>query len=125
MFEGRAALRPLHWLGRSRKDYSEFPVAVQETCGFALYLAQRGQYPLIAKPLKGMGSGVSELVADFDGDTHRTVYVVRFARAVYVLHAFKKKSKSGIKTPQPDLDLIRKRLGDAEAHYRNAYREEP
>ena len=110
-------MRPLYWVGASRKDYGSFPVKVQEECGFALFLAQTGQHPPSAKILKGFGSGIVEVVENFDGDTYRTVYTVRFAQAVYVLHAFKKKSKQGIKTPQPDLDLVRRRLRDAEAHY--------
>ncbi|MET3900898.1 phage-related protein [Devosia sp. UYZn731] len=93
------------------------PPEVQELFGFELFLAQTGQFPPSAKPLKGLGSGVVELVGNFDGDTYRAVYTVRFARAVYVLHAFKKKSKAGIKTPQSDIDLIKRRLRDAEAHY--------
>jgi len=109
--------RPLLWIGSSRKDYSLFPPKVQETFGFELFLAQTGQFPPSAKPLKGLGSGVLELVEDFDGDTYRAVYTVRFETAVYVLHSFMKKSKQGIKTPQSDIDLIKRRLRDAEAHY--------
>jgi phage-related protein len=82
-----------------------------------LFLAQTGQHPPSAKLLKGLGSGVVELVDDFDGDTYRAVYTVRFASAVYVLHAFKKKSKQGIKTPQGDIELIKQRLKDAQADY--------
>ncbi len=70
-----------------------------------------------AKPLKGLGSGTVELVDDFDGDTYRAVYTVRFGDAVYVLHAFKKKSKRGVKTPQPDIDLVKRRLRDADRDY--------
>ena len=82
-----------------------------------MFLAQTGQHPPSAKLLKGLGSGVVELVDDFDGDTYRAVYTVRFASAVYVLHAFKKKSKQGIKTPQGDIELIKQRLKDAQADY--------
>ena len=113
--------RTLHWVGQSRKDYGDFPPKVQEECGFALFLAQTGLHPPSAKLLKGLGSGVVELVENFDGDTFRTVYTVRFEKAVYVLHAFRKKSKQGIKTPQSDLALIRRRLQDAEAHYTATY----
>lgn len=109
--------RPLLWIGSSRKDYSRFPPKVQETFGFELFLAQTGQHPPSAKPLRGLGSGVVELVDDFDGDTYRAVYTVRFEDAVYVLHSFMKKSKHGIKTPQGDIDLIKRRYRDAEAHY--------
>jgi phage-related protein len=110
-------IRPLLWIGSSRQDYAEFPPQVQEDCGFALFLAQTGQHPPSAKPMKGLGGGTVELVESFDGDSYRTVYTVRFRRAVYVLHAFKKKSKQGIKTPQLEVDLIRRRLRDAESDY--------
>jgi phage-related protein len=80
-------------------------------------LAQTGQHPPSAKPLKGIGTGIVELVEDFDGDAYRAVYAVRFETAVYVLHCFKKKSKQGIKTPQSDIDLIKRRFRDAEADY--------
>lgn len=83
--------------------------------GFALYLAQTGEKHMAVKPLKGFGgAGVLEVVEDHDGDTFRAVYTVKFSSAVYVLHAFQKKSKSGIKTPQTDIDLIRQRLKLAE-----------
>lgn len=83
--------------------------------GFALYLAQTGQHPPSAKPLKGFGAGIVELAEDFDGDTYRAVYAARFEDAVYVLHAFKKKAKRGIATPQSDLALIERRLRAAVA----------
>src|SRR5260370_29417585 len=116
---GRTArsLRPLLWIASSKRDFREFPAQVQDDLGFALYLAQTGQHPPSAKPLKGLGSGMVELVDDFDGDTYRAVYTVRFESAVYVLHAFKKKSKQGIKTPQGDIELIKQRLKDAQADY--------
>jgi phage-related protein len=117
-------IRPVHWIGSSWKDYTAFPSRVQEECGFALYLAQIGQRPLRAKALKGMGSGVVELIEVFDGDTFRTVYTVRFKQAVYVVHAFQKKSKTGIKTDQSDIDLIKRRLRDAQEHYEAAYGKE-
>jgi phage-related protein len=110
-------LRPLLWVASSKRDFHEFPAQVQDDLGFELYLAQIGQHPPSAKLLKGLGSGIVELVDDFDGDTYRAVYTVRFADAVYVLHAFKKKSKQGIKTPQPDIDLVKRRLRDAEQDY--------
>ncbi len=98
----------------SRKDYGTFPVPVQEVFGFQLFLAQTGQHPPSAKPLKGLGSGVVELIESFDGDAYRAVYTVRFETAVYVLHCFKKKSQRGIKTPQSDIELVKRRLRDAE-----------
>jgi phage-related protein len=107
--------RPLIWIGSSRKEYLEFPAKVQDNFGFELFLAQTGQHPPSAKPLRGLGSGTVELVDNFDGDTYRAVYTVRFESAVYVLHAFKKKSKQGIKTPQSDIELIKRRLREAEA----------
>lgn len=90
---------------------------MQEAFGFELFLAQTGQHPPSAKMLKGIGNGIVELVEDFDSDTYRAVYTVRFETAVYVLHCFKKKSKQGIKTPQSDIDLIKRRFRDAEADY--------
>lgn len=110
-------IRPVLWVASSKRDYGKFPTVAQETLGFELYLVQMGQYPTSAKPLKGLGSGTLELIEDHDGDTYRTVYTVRFKEAVYVLHAFKKKSKRGSATPQSDIDLIRRRLKDAESDY--------
>lgn len=110
-------IRPLRWIGASRRSYGEFPAKVQEVFGFGLFLAQTGQHPLGAKPLKGLGSGIVELVDTFDGDAYRAVYTVRLEAAVYVLHCFKKKSKSGIKTPQTEIELIKRRLRDAEVDY--------
>ena len=110
-------LRPLRWVASSKRDFREFPAQVQDDLGFQLYLAQTGQHPSSAKPLKGLGSGTVELVDDFDGDAYRAVYTVRFGDVVYVLHAFKKKSKRGVKTPQPDIDLVKRRLRDAELDY--------
>ena len=107
-------LRPLLWAGSSKRDYRKFPEAVQDTFGFELFLAQTGQHPPSAKPLKGFGSGTIELIEDFQGDTYRAVYTVRFREAIYVLHAFKKKSKRGVRTPPADIGLIMRRLKDAE-----------
>ena len=109
--------RPLFWEGSSKKDFKEFPVPVQKDMGVALFIAQLGQTAGSAKPWKGLGSGVYELVEDHRGDTFRAVYAVRVADAVHVLHAFQKKSKSGIATPQSDIDLIEKRLKTVLARY--------
>ena len=117
-------IRPLLWVASSKRNYGEFPARVQETLGFELFLVQTGQHPPSAKPLKGIGSGVLELVEDFDGDTYRTVYTVRFQEAVYVLHAFKKKSKRGIATPKSDIDLIKRRLKDAMSDHAERFKEE-
>jgi phage-related protein len=106
-------LRPLLWVASSKRDYAKFPPRVQDNLGFELFLAQTGQHPPSAKPMKSLGGGVVELVEDHDGDTYRAVYTVRFKEAVYVLHAFKKKSKSGIATSKGDIELIRRRLKDA------------
>jgi phage-related protein len=110
--------RPLFWVGSSRRDLRAFPEEVKDTFGYALYLAQtHAKYPR-ARPLKGCGgAGVLEVVEDHAGDTFRTVYTVRFAKAVYVLHSFQKKSKRGITTPKGELDLVRDRLKRAEMHY--------
>jgi len=102
--------RLLFWEGASRKDFKSFPMEVQKDLGVALFVVQLGGTPPSAKPWKGLGSGVWELVEDHRGDTFRAVYTVRLGDRVHVLHAFQKKSKSGAATPQPDVDLIEKRL---------------
>lgn len=87
--------------------------------GFALFLAQTGGHHASVKPLKGFGGGgVIEIVAEHQGDAFRTVYAVKFERAVYVLHAFQKKSKRGSRTPQSDIELVSARLRQAEEHHR-------
>ncbi|CAB3912643.1 hypothetical protein LMG3410_04919 [Achromobacter aegrifaciens] len=100
----------LYWEGASKKDFKKFPVEVQKDLGVALFVVQLGGTPASAKPWKGLGPRVHELVDDYLGDTFRAVYTVRVGDAVHVLHAFQKKSKSGIATPQPDIALIQKRL---------------
>lgn len=89
---------------------TDFPQAVKRKMGYAIRFAQCGLKHEHAKPFKGLGSGVFEIVEDFSGDTYRAVYVVRLKHAVYILHAFQKKSKTGIKTPQKEIDLIKARL---------------
>jgi len=102
------------WIGDSRRKLRKFPEDVQDEVGFALYQAQLGHKHAAAKPLKGYkGAGVLEIVEDSEGDTYRAVYTVRFTDAVYVLHAFQKKSKSGIKTPKHEIDLVHQRLVEA------------
>jgi phage-related protein len=109
-------MKPVLWMGSTRKDLRDCPEAVQDTFGFALYLAQIGGKHPQAKALKGFGAAdVLEVVEDDDGETYRAVYTVRFVHAVYVLHIFQKKSKRGIATPKTELDLIKKRLRDATA----------
>jgi len=110
--------KPLFWVGSSRHDLREFPEDVKDSMGYALHLAQIGTKHPQAKPLKGFGgAGVLEVVEDHAGDTYRAVYTVRLEGAVYVLHAFQKKSKSGIKTPRKELDLVRDRLRRAEIEH--------
>jgi len=102
--------KQLVWVGSSRRDLRAFPPAVRRTFGVALFAAQLGETPPEAKPLKGFGgAGVLELIEDHRGDTYRAVYTVRFATAIYVLHAFHKKSKQGIETPKADMELARRR----------------
>jgi phage-related protein len=104
-------LKPLVWVGSSKDDLKKFPRTAQSHVGFALKLAQSGGKHPDAKPMKGFGgASVIEIVEDYDGDTYRAVYTVKFAEAIYVLHAFQKKSKSGIATSKRDLDLIEDRL---------------
>lgn len=110
-------LKPLAWIGSSRKDIKAMPEDVQDTFGYALFLAQSGKKHDDAKPLKGFGSaGVLEVVEDWHGNTYRAVYTVKLAGAVYVLHCFQKKSVQGIATPKPDMEMIRERLRAAETH---------
>ena len=111
--------KPVEWMGSSKADLKRFPDPVQGRMGFAIYRAQLGRRHRDAKPLKGFGPGVVEVVARHDGDTFRAVYTVRFEGAVYVLHAFQKKAKRGIATPKQELDLVRRRLAAAERHYRD------
>ncbi|MDH3663954.1 MAG: type II toxin-antitoxin system RelE/ParE family toxin [Alphaproteobacteria bacterium] len=105
--------RPLTWIGSSRRDMKTFPQPVRRKMGLALYAAQAGETPPSAKPLKGFGGASTlELVEDHDGNTYRAVYTVRFADAVYVLHAFQKKSKRRIATPKADIEMIKRRLAE-------------
>jgi phage-related protein len=106
-------VKPAVFVGSSRRDLQGFPVAVRSKMGQSLFEAQLGDHPRNAKPLKGF-SGVLEIRDNFDGDTYRAVYTVRFEGVLYVLHAFQKKSTSGIATPQRHIDLVRQRLKDAE-----------
>ena len=116
--EPEAVPKPVRWIGESKTDLSAFPNDVKLRVGGALWDAQIGLKSPAAKPLKGFGgAGVLEVVADFDGNTFRTVYTVRFAEAVYVLHAFQKKSRRGIATPKAELELIAARLVRAKEDY--------
>ena len=111
--------KPARFMGSSRDDLRRFPEDVRTEFGYAIFAAQEGGRAPKAKPLKGIvpGAGVLEIVEDFDGNTYRVVYTVKFADAVYVLHAFQKKSKHGIKTPKHEIDLIRARFAEAKADY--------
>ena len=120
----RKALRPLEWAGSSKEDLKVFPGAVQDHVGFALFQAQAGLKHRGAKALKGLGSGVLEVVSRHDRDTYRAVYTIRFKAAVYVLHAFQKKARKGIATPKREMELIKRRLKAAEAHYKATYGKE-
>jgi phage-related protein len=102
--------KPLFWVASSYRDLLAFPEGVQDEMGIALSVAQFGGKHPAAKPWKGEGPGVFEVVEDHRGDTYRAVYAVRFEGAIYVLHAFQKKSPSGAKTPQTDVQLIAQRL---------------
>jgi phage-related protein len=103
--------KPLAWLGSSKKDLMALPVGVRKFFGHALNFAQHGEQHDAAKVLKGFGSaGVLEIVENDQGNTYRAVYTVKFEDAVFVLHVFQKKSKSGIATPKQDMDIIRERL---------------
>jgi len=107
----KPGFRQLLWVGSARTDLRAFPAKVKRDIGYALYFAQWGDKHPSAKPLKGFGgAGVLEIVEDHDGNTFRAVYTVRFSRAVYVVHVFQKKSKTGIATPKALIDLIRSRL---------------
>ena len=113
-----AEAKPVRWVGSSRNDLRGLPKDVRRSIGQALYAAQHGeQYPSV-KALKGFGGrSVLEIIEDYRGDTYRAVYTVKFRGTIYVLHAFKKKSKKGIATPQRDIELINRRLADAERDY--------
>lgn len=109
-------LRPLLWVGQSKREYDAFPADLRHELGYLLYLVQVGEWVAQEKLLSGgpfKGLGIRELIADDGGDTFRVVYTVRLRAGIYVLHAFKKKSKSGIATPQADIELVRSRYAAA------------
>ncbi|MGI9437078.1 MAG: type II toxin-antitoxin system RelE/ParE family toxin [Geminicoccaceae bacterium] len=109
--------KPVHWVGSSKKDLLAFPRQVVSDIGYALGLAQLGDKHPEAKPWKGQGPGVFEVVESYDSDAYRAVYTVRFEAVVYVLHAFQKKSPKGIRTDQRDVDLVARRLRIAQEDY--------
>ena len=116
------ARRPLFWEGSAKRDFKRFPAAVQKDMGVALFVVQLGGTPPAAKPWKGLGSGVYEIIEDHRDDTYRAAYTVRFADSVHVLHAFQKKSKSGMGTPKSDVDLVERRLKTVLERYRETDR---
>ena len=105
------------WIGSSRKDIKEFPEDIRDDFGVSLFHAQLGGQHPDAKPLHGLGSGILELVANDRSGTYRAVYTIALGEFVYVLHCFQKKSKTGIKTSQRDIELIKSRLKDAKQDY--------
>ena len=117
-------LKPTEWIGSSKEDLKGFPDEVRYQTGFALFQAQCGIRHRYAKPLKGFGSGILEIVSRHDRNTYRTVYAVRFQGAAYVLHAFQKKSTKGVATPRREINVVQVRLKSAEQHYRDKYGQE-
>ncbi len=110
--------KPVEWVGSSRKDIQSLPPRVRKQFGLALFKAQVGDRSPKAKPLSGFGgASVIEVVENFNTDTYRAIYTVRFQEAVYVLHVFQKKSRQGIQTPAKDIELVRARLKQAEVMY--------
>jgi len=117
--DGEHPARPVVWVGSSRTDLKRFPQPVRRDMGKALYAAQRGETDPAAKPMKGFGGArVMEIVALHDTNTYRAVYTAQFGEAVDVLHAFQKKSKTGVATPAREIDFVRRRLTDAERLHR-------
>lgn len=102
--------RPISWLKGARKDFEDFPEGAQLEMARGLTILAEGQMPDIAKPLAGFGSGVMELALKHRGDAFRVVYALQIGADIWVIHAFQKKSKSGIKTPKQEIDLIHERL---------------
>ena len=118
-------VKALHWIGSSKKDLKAFPDDVQDACGHELWSVQLGEMPRSAKVMRGFGGAdVVELVENYDGDTYRVVYTIRFRKAVYVLHAFEKKSKHGTKTAQNDIGVVKSRLRTATEDYARRYSDE-
>lgn len=112
-------VKALGWIASSKKDLMEFPTDVRKKMGHALYMAQEGGKHKDAKPLKGFGGAtVLEVVQNDGNGTYRTMYTVQFEEVVYVLHAFQKKSKTGIKTTKQDMDLLEKRLQSAQQKHK-------
>jgi phage-related protein len=109
--------KEVYWIESARGDLRRFPEEVRYAVGYALYMAQTGGKHDRAKPLRGFGdAGVVEIIEEHDGNTYRAVYTVRFREVIHVLHAFQKKSRKGIATPKPDIDIVKERLKTAAEH---------
>jgi phage-related protein len=106
-------LRPLVWVGNSKRNIQAFPRGAQKIVGDELQLIQFGGMPKNAKPFKGVGSGVIEIAVRYEGSAYRAVVAVQLGQRIYVLHAFQKKSKKGIATPKQDVALIKQRYAEA------------
>jgi phage-related protein len=113
-------MKDLTWLADSRSRVRAFPAGVRDDIGFALYAAQLGERSAKAKPLHGLGSSVMEIAAYDASGTYRAVYTASIGESIYVIHAFQKKSKAGIATPKPEIDLVRQRLRQLRNEVRNA-----
>ena len=116
-----AGEKPLHWVGTSKRDLLAFPEPVKDHIGTALSVAQFGGKHPSAKPWKGLGPGVLEIIEQHDRAAYRAVYTVRFEDAIYVLHAFQKKSPRGIGTSRPDVELVWERLRTAQRDYKERH----
>jgi phage-related protein len=112
-------LRPVVWMGNSKRNLRAFPVGAQKLIGDELQLIQFGGMPKDAKPFRGIGSGVFEIALRYDTDAYRTVLAVQLGDKIYVLHAFQKRSRKGIATPQRDIDLIKQRYMEAKELAKN------
>ena len=102
--------RPISWISAARKEFDGFPEGAQAICLTALTIAAEGGKSDIAKPLKGLGSGVMEIALPYRGNAFRVVYAVQIGAELWVVHAFQKKSTQGIKTPKHETDLIAARV---------------
>ena len=116
--------KPIHFVGPSKNEISAFPAEVKSQIGHALRIAQQGGKVDYTKQLKGINPKVIKIIDDFDKDTYRAAYTIKLESAIYVLHAFKKKSSTGIKTPQKNIDLIKTRLKAAVEHHDKTYKGE-
>jgi phage-related protein len=104
------ASRPVFWVKAARKTFERFPAGARERIAQALDIAAEGRMATIAKPMKGLGSGVFEVALKYRSDAYRVVYAVQIGEALWVVHSFQKKSTTGIKTPKAEVDIIRSRL---------------